>query len=69
MRPLAPTTAPPLSLKSNLKLAYTVAPAPAPAPTVPPISGAVLKAVKTGAYVDFLDLLKHDTCGDITSGT
>ena len=39
-----------------------------------PIAGTVLKAVKAGAYVDFLDLLprlkvKPDTCGDVISGT
>jgi len=39
-----------------------------------PISGTVLEAVQTGAYVDFLDLLprlkvKPDTCGDAISGT
>ena len=39
-----------------------------------PISGTALKAVKAGAYVDFLNLLprlkvKPDTCGDVISGT
>lgn len=38
-----------------------------------PIAGTVLKAVRTGAYVDFIDLLprlktKQTACGDIASG-
>ena len=39
-----------------------------------PISSTVIKAVKTGTYVDFLNLLprlkvRQDTCGDFTQGT
>lgn len=38
------------------------------------ISGTILKAVKASAYVNFIDLLpgpkvKHDTCGNVISGT